>query len=340
MSQRSIRKEEHLALTQMFFNAKKTNSFDQVQLLRPALPESKVDPAVIKTNWFGKELDAPFFINAMTGGSEKSKEVNQSLGSLAAKHHLALALGSASILAKEADQLESFYVAREANPDGLLFANVNPLTPVEATVKIVNDLKADALQIHLNVAQETAMPEGDRDFVWLDRMKAIKDAVDVPIIVKEVGNGLDPTSIKTLQEAGFEWFDLGGAGGTNFAQIENSRNASPLHALDYVGLPTALAALLAAPLTDNLIVSGGVREPMDVMKSLALGGKYVGVANHFLHTLLSEGKDSLDEEIAKWKSDLTMLFALYGQKVQPVKVPYYLDLELKSQYDQLKDQIC
>ncbi len=46
---------------------------------------------------------------------------------------------------------------------------------------------------------------------------------------------------------------------------------------------------------------------MDVMKSLALGGKYVGVANHFLHTLLSEGKDSLDEEIAKWKSDLTML---------------------------------
>lgn len=64
----------------------------------------------------------------------------------------------------------------------------------------MNDLKADALQIHLNVAQEAAMPEGDRDFIWLDRMKAIKDAVDVPIIVKEVGNGLDPTSIKTLQK--------------------------------------------------------------------------------------------------------------------------------------------
>jgi isopentenyl-diphosphate Delta-isomerase len=70
MSQRSIRKEEHLALTQMFFNAQKTNSFDQVHLLRPALPESQVNLNAVKTTWFGKELAAPFFINAMTGGSK------------------------------------------------------------------------------------------------------------------------------------------------------------------------------------------------------------------------------------------------------------------------------
>lgn len=77
MSQRSIRKEEHLALTQMFFNAQKTNSFDQVHLLRPALPESQVNLNAVKTTWFGKELAAPFFINAMTGGSEKSRQINR-----------------------------------------------------------------------------------------------------------------------------------------------------------------------------------------------------------------------------------------------------------------------
>ena len=228
MSQRSIRKEEHLALTQMFFNAQKTNSFDQVHLLRPALPESQVNLNAVKTTWFGKELAAPFFINAMTGGSEKSRQINRQLGEIANKQQIALALGSASILTKEEDQLESFYVAREANPDGLLFANVNPLTPAKAADKIVKDLQADALQIHLNVAQEIPMPEGDRDFVWLDRMLEIKEAAGVPVIVKEVGSGLDPVSLQKLQAAGFSWFDIGGAGGTNFAQIENSRNPHPM----------------------------------------------------------------------------------------------------------------
>ncbi|WP_201330240.1 type 2 isopentenyl-diphosphate Delta-isomerase, partial [Lactobacillus nasalidis] len=266
MSQRSKRKEEHLALTQMFFNAQKTNSFDQVHLLRPALPESRVDAGSIKSSWFGKELAAPFFINAMTGGSEKSRQINQQLGQIAAKRGLALALGSASILTKEADQLESFYVAREADPDGLLIANVNPLTPPADAARIVSDLKADALQIHLNVAQEIPMPEGDRDFVWLDRMQEISEAVSVPVIVKEVGSGLDPVSLRKLQAAGFSWFDIGGAGGTNFAQIENSRSPYPMNYLNDCGLPTALAALLASPLTDRLIVSGGVRNPLDVFK--------------------------------------------------------------------------
>ncbi|MCD5568258.1 hypothetical protein LOB20_09965, partial [Lactobacillus delbrueckii subsp. lactis] len=67
-----------------------------------------------------------------------------------------------------------------------------------------------------------------------------------------------------------------------------------------------------------------------------LGLVLVGVANHFLHTLLNEGLDGLDEEIGRWKEELTYLFALYGQGCLPVKQPYYLDLELKNQFDQLK----
>ena len=65
-------------------------------------------------------------------------------------------------------------------------------------------------------------------------------------------------------------------------------------------------------------------------------GKFVGVANHFLHTLLNEGLDGLDEEISRWKEELAYLFALYGQGSLPIKQPYYLDLELKNQFDQLK----
>lgn len=60
MSIRSERKEEHLKLAQMFFNKEKYNSFDQMHLLRPALPESKVDQSVLATEMFNKSVSAPF----------------------------------------------------------------------------------------------------------------------------------------------------------------------------------------------------------------------------------------------------------------------------------------
>ncbi len=50
------------------------------------------------------------------------------------------------------------------NPDGLLFANVNPTTKPKVAQKIVQVLNANALQIHLNSVQEAVMPEGDRGF--------------------------------------------------------------------------------------------------------------------------------------------------------------------------------
>ena len=79
MSIRSERKEEHLKLAQMFFNKEKYNSFDQLHLLRPALPETKVDPTILGSEMFCKNVSAPFFINAMTGCSAASKQINQAL---------------------------------------------------------------------------------------------------------------------------------------------------------------------------------------------------------------------------------------------------------------------
>lgn len=159
----------------------------------------------------------------MTGGSDASYTINRRLAQAAAKENIPMALGSTSILEKEIDQIKSFEIARQENPDGLLFANVNPTTKPKVAQKIVQVLNANALQIHLNSVQEAVMPEGDRDFHWLDNLKAIRQAVDVPIIIKEVGMGIDPESLRTLLINDFSIIDLGGSGGTNFAQIENER---------------------------------------------------------------------------------------------------------------------
>lgn len=337
MSIRSERKEEHLKLAQMFFNKQKYNSFDQLHLLRPALPETKVDTQILGVEMFKKRVSAPFFINAMTGGSQESKVVNKALGHVAAKEKIALALGSASILAKEEDQLDSFYVARNEDPDGVLIININPETPVEATNKIIHELNADALQIHLNTVQEIAMPEGDRNFFWLDHIKALRDQIDLPIIIKEVGFGLDEATIHTLKNAGIEYFDIAGSGGTNFAQIENARNSRDVSYLEDLGLSTVVSALMAKKENVNFIVSGGVRNPLDVLKGLVLGGQYVGISNVFLQEYNQNGAAGLEQFISAWKNELAALIAIYGQNslASLPQIKKYYDLPLKNQIDQL-----
>lgn len=337
MSVRSNRKEEHLSLANQFYEPNKPNSFDQMGLLRPALPEAEVDLSSIKTTMFGKNVNAPFFINAMTGGSAKSFSINQAFGKIAQQAKIGLALGSASILVKEAEQLDSFLIAREKNPDGVIIANVNAKTEAMDAQKIVHELNADALQIHLNTVQEIAMPEGDRDFLWLDNLIELRQNVTVPIIIKEVGCGLDQATIHLLKNEGFELFDIAGSGGTNFAKIENARNQNDLSYLETIGLPTVVSALMAAEEKVTFIVSGGVRNPLDIFKGLCLGGKYVGISNVFLQTYQDQGEDALLQTILAWQKELASLLAIYGQNdlTNLSKIKHYFDLPLKNLIDQL-----
>lgn len=332
MSQRSQRKEEHLALAKMLFNSKKDNDFNHIHLIRPALPESSVSEESIATEMFGKKISAPFFINAMTGGSDSSYTVNQRLAKAAARENIPMALGSASILEKEIDQIKSFEVARQENPDGLLFANVNPTTDPKVAQKIVSALDANALQIHLNSVQEAVMPEGDRDFHWLDNLKAIRDAVDVPIIIKEVGMGIDPESLRTLLINDFSIIDLGGSGGTNFAQIENERRKSQkLMFLEDIGLSTVKTLLAARtiPVNKTIIAAGGITNALDIFKSLVLGAQYVGIANYFLQ-FASQDTEALIVAIQNLKYELSLLTALFGLNniAEADEIKYYLDTDL------------
>ncbi len=268
----------------------------------------------------------------MTGGSDTSYTINQRLAKAAAAENIPMALGSASILEKEIDQIKSFEVARQENPDGLIFANVNPTTDPKVAQKIVDALDANALQIHLNSVQEAVMPEGDRDFHWIDNLKEIRDTVDVPIIIKEVGMGIDPESLRTLLINDFSIIDLGGSGGTNFAQIENERRKTQkLNFLEDIGLSTVKTLLAARtiPVNKTIIAAGGITNALDIFKSLVLGAQYVGIANYFLQ-YASHDSETLIAAIQNLKYELKLLTALFGldhiSKADEVK--YYLDTDL------------
>lgn len=330
ISQRAHRKDEHLALAKANYQLQHQNSFDQIKLVRPTLPETVIDQHNIQTTFLGHTVSAPFFINAMTGGSPKGTQINRDLGTIAAKTGIPIALGSANIVTHEPEAIASFVVAREENPTGVILANINPFTAVTTAKKLEQEIKPDAFQIHLNAVQELIMPEGDRDFRWLDKLLALKDAIAVPVIIKEVGFGFDLSSLQLLEQNGFEFVDVAGSGGTDFAWIENFRR--PGRNMDYlgeVGISTVDSLLNAGQTNLTYFASGGVRNPLDVLKSLVLGARAVGISNRFLQEYEEFGSAGLLELINNWQEQLAGLIALYGaNSLEDVK-------EIKYNYKQI-----
>jgi isopentenyl-diphosphate delta-isomerase len=308
-----------------------TAGFERVRLVRPTLPETNVAQTDIGTDFCGHHVGAPFFIEAMTGGTDHATRLNRTLARVADRHGLALAFGSASLTAKDPSALEGFEQARGLTRFPVI-ANVNPSTPVDAVRRLVKALSPTALQVHLNAVQELVMEEGDRDWRWKNDLIRLRDSVDVPLIVKEVGFGWDVRSLCWLIDNGFDWVDIGGMGGTNFALIENARRRPADGDYSWLadcGVSTVRSLLNARAAqrsatgkksaTDgkpgrrlSVIASGGVRTPLDVLKALALGARLVGVAGRFLTPVLHDGEDGLDRLVFRWERQLKGLYALYG----------------------------
>lgn len=66
------RKDEHIryALEQK----SSYNSFDEVELIHSSLPLYDLDEIDLSTEFAGQKWDFPFYINAMTGGSDKEEK--------------------------------------------------------------------------------------------------------------------------------------------------------------------------------------------------------------------------------------------------------------------------
>lgn len=158
--------------------------------MRPALPELAVADVDLVQTIAGHTWQWPVVINAMTGGSPTTGKLNAQLGKLAVRTGLAVASGSESILAVEPEQAATFTPLRDENSRGVVIANVGADKPVAVAQTSVSTLGADMLEVHLNAVQELVMPEGGRDFHWADNIAHMRAAVDVPLIVKEVGAGM------------------------------------------------------------------------------------------------------------------------------------------------------
>jgi isopentenyl-diphosphate Delta-isomerase len=293
--------------------------FQDVKLTPNSLPETSTDQISLQTTIGELTLSSPIVINAMTGGAAETEEINRELAIAARETGLAMAVGSQMAAIKNPEVTSSYKVVREVNPTGLVFGNLGSEASVEQALQAVEMLRADALQIHLNVMQELIMPEGDRDFRGrLERIRRIVERSGVPVIVKEVGFGMTKEDIQHLLQAGVRIVDVGGAGGTNFAAIENARRTEPLEWLNDWGCTTCTALLEALEVKTHgmqplsVIASGGLQTGMDIVKALTLGADAVGMAGALLRILRSDGTEALIQHIRRVESDIRLLMTALG----------------------------
>ena len=230
--------------------------FGDVFLEHNSLPELNFSEIDTKTEFLGKTLDYPILINAMTGGTEFSQEINKDLALLAKEFNIAMAVGSETIaLCEDQGCRKSFEIVRETmGKDGLILANLSARASIEEVKMALNIIQGDAIQLHLNVAQELAMNEGDRDFLGIYKnIENIVENIDKPVIVKEVGFGISKDVAEKLYSIGVRYIDISGYGGTNFIEIENLRNMSiDLSELYSWGIPTALSLIKCREVSNDL----------------------------------------------------------------------------------------
>lgn len=339
--QHSHRKDEHVFLAEKFYQQQPANGLNKIRLLPTNLPEISLEEVDLTTTLAGKSIPVPFFINAMSGGSLATKKLNAKLAHAAQKTGIPMATGSQSIALKYPELAPTFSIVRQVMPAGIVIGNLGAGHGLAAAKKAVSMVQADILEVHLNAAQEAVMAEGDRNFYWKKNLQEIVANLDVPVIVKEVGFGIRPQTLRTLQQLGVKYVDLSGHGGTNFAKIENFRRPQKdFDLLDNFGLTTAETLIASRSFANDfsLTASGGIRTAADIIKCLVLGADNVGIAGLFLHTLIKKDTAGLIALIEQLKDQLRLLMLVLGcRTIKDLRqVPFLLSADLENFSQQLK----
>lgn len=300
-----------------------------------ALSDVNFDQIDTSIDFMGKKISMPVMVNAMTGGTDISEDINEDLSNICRELNIPMAVGSQSIALKDMESRESFSLLKEKK-DIIKIGNLgweNKLDNFEFAKDLIG---ASAMQAHLNVAQELVMDEGERDFSNnFENLKNISENLSTSLIVKEVGFGMSKQVGQKLIDMGIKYIDVAGKGGTNFIEIEDMRIFDKDYSEFYSwGIPTAKSIIDIRSLSDEvfLIASGGIRNSCDVCKSLIIGADMTAISGEVLSFLLRGDYDYALDYLKELQTKIKLFMALVGAKniKELKKVPYKVTGRLKE----------
>lgn len=274
-----------------------SNYLEYVKLIHNALPEVNFDDIDLSTTFLTYNFGSPIIIDSMTGGTPEALKINSRLAKIAEKYRLGMGLGSQRAGLKSQSLAETYSIARKNAPSAFLIANIGgPQLSEGLDLNLISDIismiEANALVIHLNPLQELIQPEGEPKYKGVyNKIVEIKDKLDIPIIVKEVGSGISKEVALKLEKTNIDSINIAGSGGTSWAGVERIRAGQLKDSLkehlgdlfwDW-GIPTAQSLIeVKSSVRLPVIASGGIRNGLEIAKCLVLGASMCALAYPFL----------------------------------------------------------
>jgi len=320
------RKIEHINIVQNKNVEPLKNIFDKYSLPYSALPELDLAKIDTSSKFLEKDISMPLMISSMTGGPDLAGDINKNLAIAAQKMKVPLALGSMRVVLKYPETMKSFQV-KDLCKDIPLIGNIglvqlNYGIGIDEIQKIIDETKIDALFFHVNHMQEAIQPEGDVNFEGLlDKLALIIKKINIPVLIKEVGAGIDKVSAQKFYDIGIRNIDVAGLGGTSWTSVEAHRREDDLGFLfEYVGIPTDKSLAECSEIEGlSLIAGGGIRSGMDVVKSLMLGASLAGMAKPLLIPALENPEECIKYlEMVQHQIKIAM-FAMGAKSIDEVK---------------------
>jgi isopentenyl-diphosphate delta-isomerase len=273
----------------------------------------------LATTFLGKQLGAPLWISSMTGGVGEARIINQNLARVAREFKLGMGLGSCRVLLESDQYFEDFNLRPILGDELPFFANLGIAQlenlvleqKVSRLATLVERLQADGIIIHINPLQEWFQKEGDRlTLSPLETLTRFLSQYHGKVLVKEVGQGMGPMSLKALLDLPIAGIELAGFGGTNFSKLEILRTkaghtneyalARVGHtALEMIEMINSFSAANSQYAKKEIIISGGVNDILDghYYQQTLKNNSVIGFAKRFLDH--SENY----EQLQKWTED-------------------------------------
>ncbi len=302
------------------------SQFEKFRLIHEALPEIDFEEVQLGTQLFKENVASPLFVSSMTAGHSDSLNLNLVMAQVCQKRNWAMGVGSQRRELEDQQAKQEWSKIRKQCPQVKFLGNIGlsqaTQEPTDAIRRLVDNLEATALFVHLNPLQECLQPEGTPQFKGgLKALEKLVRELTVPVVVKETGCGFSKSTLEKLNGIGLAAVDVAGTGGTHWGRIEGGRS-TPTEKLGRVaetfkdwGVSTSESVLNAVGLAKDYSVwaSGGVRNGLQAALLLAMGAQMVGLAKPIIEAAL-QGEEALDQTMDVLEYELKVALFCTGCK--------------------------